>query len=69
MSMRKEIKQLLLDSDKTLSELADLMGKKLDRNYSVQSLSNKLGNETVSYAEIKLIAEVLGYKIKFEKTE
>ena len=69
MSIRKEVKKLLLDSDKTLSELANLMGKKLNRNYSVQSLSNKLGNETVSYAEIKLIAEVLGYKIKFEKTE
>ena len=67
MSIRNEIKKLLLDCDITLSELADLMAQKLSRNYSIQNLSNKLGNETISYAEIKLIAEILNYKIKFEK--
>ena len=67
MSIINEIKKLLLDSDITLSELAGLMGKKLNRNYSVQSLSNKLRNETIPYKEIILIADILGYKIKFEK--
>ena len=67
MSVRKEIKRLLLESDMTLSELSSLLGQRLNRNYSIQSLSNKLGNETISYVEIKLIADILGYNVEYKK--
>ncbi len=65
MSVRKEIKRLLVEKDITLSELARLISEKKGQRVSVQSLSNKLGNETISYVEIKLIAEILGYKVEF----
>ncbi len=60
-----EIKNLVADRDITLTKLADMMGQKLGRNYSLASLSQKLRNETISYKEILLIAELLNYKVLF----
>jgi len=60
-----EIKNLVNDRDMTLKQLAELIGKNQNRIYSLASLSQKLRNETISYKEIKLIAQILGYKIKF----
>ena len=60
-----EIKNLVIDRDMTLKQLAEMIGKKQNKNYSLASLSQKLRNETISYKEIKLIAELLDYKIKF----
>ena len=60
-----EIKNLVNDRDMTLKQLAELIGKNQNRTYSLASLSQKLRNETISYKEIKLIAQILGYKIKF----
>lgn len=60
-----EIKNLTNDRDMTLKELAEKIGKAQNKNYSLASLSQKLRNETISYKEIKLIAQILGYKITF----
>ncbi len=60
-----EIKNLVIDRDMTLKQLAGMIGKVQNKNYSLASLSQKLRNETISYKEIKLIAELLDYKIKF----
>ncbi len=60
-----EIKNLVADRDITLTKLAEMMGQKLGRNYSLASLSQKLRNETISYKEILLIAELLNYKVLF----
>lgn len=60
-----EIKNLVIDRDMTLTELAGAIGKSQNRKYSLASLSQKLCNETISYKEVKLIAKILGYKIKF----
>ena len=60
-----EIKNLTNDRDMTLKELATLIGQYRNKSYSLASLSQKLRNETISYKEVKLIAEILGYKIKF----
>lgn len=60
-----EIKNLVADKDLTLTKLAELMGKKLGRKYSLASLSQKLRNGTISYREVMLIAEILNYKIVF----
>lgn len=60
-----EIKNLVADRDITLTKLAEKMGKKLGRKYSLASLSQKLRNGTISYREIMLIAEILDYKIIF----
>ena len=60
-----EIKNLTNDRDMTLKQLAEEIGKVENKKYSLASLSQKLRNETISYREIKLIAKILGYKIKF----
>lgn len=60
-----EIKNLANDRDITLKELAEKIGKAQNKNYSLASLSQKLRNETISYKEVKLIAQILGYKITF----
>ena len=60
-----EIKNLTGDRDITLKELAKKIGEVQKKNYSLASLSQKLRNETITYKEVKLIAQILGYKIKF----
>lgn len=60
-----EIKNLVNDRDMTLKELAHKIGEAENKKYSLASLSQKLRNETISYKEIKLIAQILGYKIAF----
>ena len=60
-----EIKNLVADRDITLTKLAEKMGERLGRKYSLASLSQKLRNGTISYREIMLIAEILNYKIIF----
>lgn len=60
-----EIKNLANDRDITLKQLAEKIGEAQNKKYSLASLSQKLRNETISYKEVKLIAEILGYKIRF----
>lgn len=60
-----EIKNLVADRDTTLTKLAQIMSERLGRRYSLASLSQKLRNGTISYKEIRLIAEILNYKIIF----
>lgn len=61
-----EIKVLLIKKGWTQEKLAKKMSTKLNKKYTAQNLGNKLRRETIPYREIKLIAEILGYKIKFE---
>ena len=60
-----EIKNLVADRDLTLTELAEKMGERLGRKYSLASLSQKLRNGTIPYKEVILISEILNYKIIF----
>ncbi len=63
-----EIKNLVADRDMTLTELAKIMGERLNRNYSLASLSQKLRNGTIPYREVLLIANILEYKIAYYDT-
>lgn len=67
MSVREDIKILLVKEKMTLTELAEALTQKTGRNYNVNGLSQKLRRSSMQYDEAKLIADVLGYKIKFEK--
>ena len=60
-----EVKNLVNDRDTTLKQLAQMIGDAQNKNYSLASLSQKLRNETISYKEMKLIAQLLHYKITF----
>ncbi|MDD3594233.1 MAG: hypothetical protein PHX18_06370 [Candidatus Gastranaerophilales bacterium] len=63
------VKKLLLDLQITMTELAAQMSKRLNKKYSMANLSNKLRNETISFKEMELIADILGYKIEFTQKD
>ena len=65
MSIIVELKKVLLDVNVSLSELALSLGKRLSKPYSMQNLSNKLRNETITHREMLIIADILGYELKF----
>lgn len=65
MSIINELKKILLDTNVSLTELAEALGKKLNKPYSMQNLSNKLRNETITHREMLIIADILGYELKF----
>ncbi len=45
------------------------LSEKMGKNYSSNNLSNKLIRGSITYNEVLLIAEILGYKITFVDTE
>lgn len=65
MSIMNDLKKVLLDVDVSLTELAEALSKKLGKRYSMQNLSNKLRNETITYREMLVIASILGYNLRF----
>ena len=68
-SIIKELKKKMLDVNVNLTELAQALGKRLNKPYSMQNLSNKLRNETITHREMLIIADILGYDIKFVRRE
>ncbi len=65
MSIMNDLKKILLDVNVNLTELAEALSKRLKKPYSMQNLSNKLRNETITHREMILIADILGYDLKF----
>ena len=65
MSIMNDLKKILLDVNVNLTELAEALSKRLNKPYSMQNLSNKLRNETITRREMILIADILGYDLKF----
>lgn len=60
-----DLKKILLDVNVSLTELAAALSKRLNKPYSLNNLSNKLRNETISHKEMLIIADILGYDLKF----
>ncbi len=69
MSIIVELKKVLLDVNVSLSELAKCLGKRLNKPYSMQNLSNKLRHETITHREMLIIADILGYELKFVRKD
>ncbi len=67
MSIKKEIKHLLVEQNMTLTELAKRISNIKGEYYTVQNLSKKINRETIPYKEVELIAQILGYTIEFKK--
>jgi len=67
MPVREQIKTLLAQENLKMKELAVKMQEKTGKNYSLQNLSHRLKRGSVTYNEVLLISEILGYDIKFEK--
>lgn len=67
MTIKKQIKILLTEEDKTLKELAENLSSKLNKKVTADSISKKLRNNTIKYSEAEQLIDCLGYKIKIEK--
>ena len=59
-----ELKEILYHKGLSLKFVAEELSKKLDKSYSLANLSNKLRNETITYKEMKLIAEIIDCKLE-----
>lgn len=63
-SIKNEIKGYIYASGWKMNILA----KRLNNSkYAEQTFNNKLTNETIKYSEVKELADILGYDIKWEK--
>ena len=61
-----EVKEQLYQKGLSLKYVAEQLEKILQKPYSLANLSNKLRNETISYREMKLIAQIIGCKLELE---
>lgn len=69
MSVSEDLKILLLKEKMTITELAALASQKSGKSYTVFGISQKLARRSMKYDELKFLAEILGYRISFEKIE
>lgn len=64
---REQIKSILAQEGLMMKDLAVELEKVLNKQYTLNNLSKKLRNGSIPYNQVVLIADILGYKIKFEK--
>jgi len=69
LKVREQIKTLLSQEAKTQKDLVKILTDISGKKYTPTSFAQKLSRGTMTYNEVLLIAEILGYKIKFEKEE
>ena len=69
MTIKKQIKMLLVEEDKTLKELAEKLSLKFNKKITADGLSKKIRNETIKYTEAEQLIDCLGYRIKIEKND
>ena len=67
MSIRDDIKYLLFENNVTMTQLAEVLTKRTEKNYTIGSLSKKLVRNFLRADEYKLIAQILGYEVKLIK--
>ena len=59
MNAINEVKMLIAKRGVTLTYLAKYLSEHSDKQYTLDSLSNKLRANTIRYSEMKIIAEAL----------
>lgn len=67
MLVREQVKTLLAQEGIKMKDLAMKMEEISGRTYSLQNLSHRLRRGTLTYNEMLLIADILGYEISFNK--
>lgn len=67
MLVREQVKTLLAQEGIKMKDLAIKMEEISGRTYSLQNLSHRLRRGTLTYNEMLLIADILGYEISFQK--
>ncbi len=63
------VKAKIIESGKTMTEVAELLTQKYGKPVSVQSLSNKIRRDSLRLSEAIDIAEVIGDEIVWKKRE
>ncbi len=63
--VREQVKSLLAEKNITMKELVQMLSARMGRDYSLANFSAKLVRGSLSYNEVLIIAEILGYEIKF----
>ena len=66
-NVREQIKSILAQKSVTMKEIANFLTQKTNKNYSLANLSSKLKRGTLSYNEVVIIADFLGYDIEFKE--
>ena len=66
-NVREQIKSILAQKSVTMKEVANFLAKETKKNYSLANLSSKLKRGTLSYNEVVIIADFLGYDIEFRE--
>lgn len=64
---KNQVKVLLSYEGVKLKELAVLMSEKTGKKYTPDGLSHKLARGRLTYDEMVIIADILGYNINFSK--
>lgn len=67
MTIKDDIKSYIVKKGYNVSRLNKELNEKNNMEQSVQNLHKKINNETIRYSEVLEIAEVLGYRIKWEE--
>jgi hypothetical protein len=67
MSVKEDLKILLLKENLTLKKLAKIASEKTNKKIMADNISHKLRRSSMRYDELKELVEAMGYKIKFEK--
>lgn len=64
----KEVIKLILSREKVKQkDLAVLLSKKTGKKYTAGSLSQKISRDSISYNEVSIIADILGYDVELTK--
>ncbi len=66
-AIENQLRGVIAASGLSATQLAELITKKCDRPESAQSFSQKLKRGSIKYAEVLEIAELLNYKIVWDK--
>ena len=66
LSAKEVVKLLLTREFLTQKKLTELLSERSGKPYSPESFSRKLSSGTITYNEVAVIADILGYEIKVE---
>ena len=67
MTVRKDIKVLLAESNVKLKDLAVEMSENIGKKITADNISQKLRKGTLRYDDAMIIGDILGYDLKFIK--
>lgn len=64
---KEQVKVLLSQEGIKQKDLAEMMTKKTGHLYSATNISQKMSRGSLSYNEVMVIAEILGYDVQYIK--